>query len=156
VGGGDWEIWWGCRAFKRAVHLSGKSSTHPRFTLNSGYSVTFLLLLPEPIILHFLFGSTLQKLSTLHDYAQGDKIGPQGTQTGALPFLPRLSPSISKSNPFNHKADFLSRCHPGGVFFRKKYTLRTSLFFSASFDFAYRFSSIELTNNSALIFASYF
>jgi hypothetical protein len=61
-----------------------------------------------------------------------------------------------KIESFQSQGRFLIAMSPWGSFFRKKYTLRTSLFFSASFDFAYRFSSIELTNNSALIFASYF
>jgi hypothetical protein len=61
-----------------------------------------------------------------------------------------------KIESFQSQGRFLIAMSPWGGFFRKKYTLRTSLFFSASFDFAYRFSSIELTNNSALIFASYF
>jgi len=33
---------------------------------------------------------------------------------------PKQAPSISKSNPFNRKADFLSRYHPGGFFLEKR------------------------------------
>ena len=35
------------------------------------------------IIICLLFGSAVQKLSTLHDHIQGDQVGSQGTQTGS-------------------------------------------------------------------------